>query len=434
MKAVKMGGGLMRLFGGGCPAAGQPACQPAGPGTGIWPLLLGLLLLAGWVAGCAAPKEKVVLELAPAGHPDFTDDMRFDGLEESLRASLSYLQRVPADKEFRFGEDRYSAAHMVRSMDLFLAFIQTRPSDEELNRFIRDNYRVYRSVGGGPEKDVLFTGYYEPLLTGRRQPDAVYRVPILGRPDDMLTIDLAAFSDKYSGVKLTGRLAGRTIVPYFARKDIEETGVLEGKAPVLAWLASPVDLFFLQIQGSGRVLLDDGAPLFVHYDSTNGRPYRSVGRLLADDGKIPLSEMSMQRIRSYLADHPQEVRDILNYNPSYVFFRIEKEGPLGFLEVKLTPGRSVALDYRLFPLPALAYIKTQKPLLDAGGQISDWQAFGRFVLSQDTGGAIRGPARADLFWGNGPYAETAAGHMRQRGNLFLLVLKPEKDTEGVAKK
>ena len=434
MKAVRLCGVFMKPGAGGYPVAGRAASGPARPGWGIWVLLAAVLLVAGWIAGCAAPKERVLLELAPTGHPDFTDDLRFDGLEQSIRASLGYLQRVPPDKEFRFGEDRYSAAHMVRSMELFLDFVQSRPTDEELGRFIRDTYRVYRSVGGGPGKDVLFTGYYEPLLTARSQPDAAHRVPILGPPDDMLTIDLAAFSEKYSGVKLTGRLAGRRVVPYYDRKDIEEAGVLEGKAPVLAWLASPVDLFFLQIQGSGRVVLEDGEPLFVHYDSTNGRPYRSVGRLLADEGKIPLSEMSMQRIRSYLADHAQESRDILNYNPSYVFFRIEKEGPLGFLEVKLTPGRSVALDYRLFPLPALAYIETQKPVLDAGGQISDWQTFGRFVLSQDTGGAIRGPARADLFWGNGPYAEAAAGHMRQRGNLFLMVLKPEKAAEKVVKK
>ncbi|MFZ0133358.1 MAG: MltA domain-containing protein [Desulfobacterales bacterium] len=425
MKTVNLFGGSMRPFLGGFRAAGKPAWRLARRGVRLRVLLVGLLLVAGWIAGCAAPKEQIVQELTPARYPDFTDDMRFDGLEQSILASLSYLQRVPPDKEFGFGEDRYSAAHMVRSMDVFLAFVHSRPSDEELSRFIRDNYRVYRSAGGGPAKDVLFTGYYEPLLNGRRQTDPAHRVPILGRPDDMLTIDLAAFSEKYSGVKLTGRLAGQTVIPYYERKDIEEAGVLNGKAPVLAWLADPVDLFFLQIQGSGRVLLDGGEPLFVHYDSTNGRPYRSVGRLLADEGKIPLPEMSMQRIRSYLADHPQETRDILNYNPSYVFFRVEPDGPLGFLEVKLTPGRSIALDYRLFPLPALAYIETEKPVLDGSGKIVGWQPLGRFVLSQDTGGAIRGPARADLFWGAGPYAETAAGHMRQRGNLFLMVLKPE---------
>jgi membrane-bound lytic murein transglycosylase A len=221
-----------------------------------------------------------------------------------------------------------------------------------------------------------------------------------------------------------GRLSGHRVVPYYNRKDIEESDVLAGKAPVLAWLEDPIDLFFLQIQGSGRVVLDNGEALNLHYDSTNGQPYRSIGRLLVEEGKIPLPEMSMQRIRDFLAAHPEQTRGILNHNPSYVFFRIEEDGPLGFLEVKLTPGRSIALDHRLFPLPALVYIETEKPVLDADGRIARWEPFGRFVVSQDTGGAIRGPARADLFWGHGPYAEAAAGHMRHRGQLYLMVLKP----------
>lgn len=426
MKAVQMFSDLMRSGRPGCSATPGSALQQSRQAVLTLPLFLGLCLLAGWIGGCAAPKEHAVFEISSARYPNFTDDMRFDGLEQGIQQSLAYLQRVPSDKEFRFGEDRYSAVHLARSMESFLAFVQTRPSDGELSRFIRDNYRVYRSAGNGPEKDVLFTGYYEPLLSARRQPDTTHRVPILGRPDDLVTIDLAAFSEKYTGEKLTGRLSGRTVVPYYERKDIEEEGFLTGKAPVLAWLENPVDLFFLQIQGSGRALLESGETLNLHYDSSNGRPYRSIGRLLVEENKIPLAEMSMQRIRSFLAAHPGETRSILNHNPSYVFFRVEKDGPLGFLEVKLTPGRSIALDYRLFPLPALVYIETEKPVLDASGQIIDWETFGRFVLSQDTGGAIRGPARADLFWGNGPYAEAAAGYMQQRGNLFLMVLKPEK--------
>ena len=134
--------------------------------------------------------------------------------------------------------------------------------------------------------------------------------------------------------------------------------------------------------------------------------------------------MSMQKIREYLRSHPEEAENILNYNPSYVFFKIEKDGPLGCLNVKLTPGRSIALDRRIFPLPALVFIETQKPLITADGQISSWTDFGRLVLSQDTGGAIRGPGRADLFWGNGPYAEIAAGHMQHPGRLYFLILKP----------
>ncbi|MGD8969810.1 MAG: MltA domain-containing protein [Desulfobacterales bacterium] len=425
MKAVKMFGDLIRTGRSGCAGARGSALPSSRQCVLTLPLFLGLFLLVGWIGGCAAPKEQDVFEISSARYPKFTDDMRFDGLAQAIQQSQAYLQRVPSDKEFKFGEDSYSAAHLARSMASFLAFVQTRPTDDELSRFIRDNYRVYRSAGKGPEKDVLFTGYYEPLLSARLQADKTHRVPILGRPDDLVTIDLAAFSEKYRGEKLTGRLTGQTVIPYYERKDIEEQGVLTGKAPVLAWLQNPVDLFFLQIQGSGRLLMESGETLNLHYDSSNGRPYRSIGRLLIDEGKIPLSEMSMQRIRSFLAAHPEETRRILNHNPSYVFFRVEKDGPLGFLEVKLTPGRSIALDYRLFPLPALVYIETEKPILDSSDQIVDWERFGRFVLSQDTGGAIRGPARADLFWGSGSYAEVAAGYMQQRGNLFLMVLKPE---------
>ncbi|MDZ7581094.1 MAG: MltA domain-containing protein [Deltaproteobacteria bacterium] len=423
MKAVKMFGDSTKTGRRGWWGAPGPVLWRAAL---ILPLLTGLLLIAVWIGGCAAPEKHAVFEISPDRYPHFTDDLRFDGLEPGIRQSRAYLQRVPPSKEFSFGADSYSAAHLMRSMDTFLAFLQSSPTDGEVSRFIRDNYRIYRSVGNGPEKYVLFTGYYEPLLVARRQPDQTHRVPILGRPNDLVTIDLGAFSDKYTGERLIGRLTGQTVVPYHERRDIEEEGVLTGKAPVLAWIEDPVDLFFLQIQGSGRILLDSGETLNVHYDSSNGRPYRSIGRRLIDDGKITLSEMSMQRIRSYLAAHPEETRSILNHNPSYVFFRVEEDGPLGFLEVKLTPGRSLALDYRVFPLPALAYIETEKPVMDDGGQIVGWETFGRFVLSQDTGGAIRGPARADLFWGSGPYAEAAAGHMRQKGNLYLMVLKPGK--------
>lgn len=383
-------------------------------------------VVACWLAGCAAPRKLTIQRISSAEFPDFQDDMRFDGLDHCIRQSLAYLERTPPDRQFRFGDDLYSATHVRLSLETFLAFIESQPSNAALSRFIHDHYQVYRVGGSGRKQDVLFTGYYEPYLIGRRLADESHRVPILGRPEDLVTIeDLSEFSPRYAPEKLVGRLVGRTVVPYYDRREIEDDNVLDGKAPALAWLEDPVDLFFLQIQGSGRVYLDTGEILNVHYDSTNGRPYRSIGRLLLEEGKIPLAEMSMQRIRSYLAEHPEESREILNHNPSYVFFRPAKEGPLGFLDVKLTPGRSLALDYRLFPLPALVFIETAKPILDGGGRIINWQDFNRFVISQDTGGAIRGPGRADLFWGNGPYAEVAAGHMRQTGNLFLLVLKSE---------
>ena len=213
--------------------------------------------------------------------------------------------------------------------------------------------------------------------------------------------------------------------PITTGKAIDHDGVLAESARALAWVRDPVDLFFLHIQGSGKIFLDSGRVLNVHYHTTNGRPYRSIGKFLIDSGAIPRPQMSMQAIRRYLRAHPESVDAVLNGNPSYVFFKLEKDGPLGSLEVKLTPGRSIATDRRLFPAAALCFIETRKPLIDAAGQIRRWTALNRFVLNQDTGGAIRGPGRADLFWGNGRYAELAAGHMQHPGVMYFLVLKPD---------
>ncbi len=377
------------------------------------------------LGGCTISKKYALYRLSTFAYPKFKDDMNFDGLEHSILQSMNYLQSGSPEKVFQFGKEHYTASHMIKSLEYFLAFVRTNPSEKNLKKFIKSNYRVYRSVGNGWRKEVLFTGYYEPFMQGSLQKTEEYRYPILARPDDLLTIDLSAFSQKYEGEKIVGRYTEHTVVPYYDRRQIDQESVLEGKAEVLAWVKDPVDLFFLQIQGSGRVFLDSGQTLNVHYHETNGKPYRSIGKLLIEQEKIPKSEMSMQRIRAYLQENPEEVNDILYYNPSYVFFQIEEDGPLGFLDVKLTPGRSIAVDRGLFPLPALAFIKTKKPIINGSGQITRWIDFSRFVVSQDTGGAIRGPDRSDLFWGNGMYAEVAAGHMQHKGILFFLVLKSE---------
>ena len=388
--------------------------------TAYWVVLLIVL-----ISGCAGPKDRGLYSLSTMSYPRFADDLGFDGLEHSILKSIEHLNKFPPEKIFMFDKDSYSASHMIKSLQTFLDFVHTKPSDKELKRFIKSNFKVYKSVGNGWRKHVLFTGYYEPLLQGSLYKTEEYRYPILARPEDLMRIDLSLFSTKFEGEKIVGRYDQETIVPYYDRREIEQEGVLDGKTEVLAWVNDPVDLFFLQIQGSGKILLDSGQSLNVHYHETNGQPYRSIGKLLIEQEKIPKSEMSMQKIREYLKEHPEEVDDILNYNPSYIFFKTEEDGPLGYLEVKLTPGRSIAVDRRLFPLPALAFIKTQKPIIDGSGQIIRWIDFGRFVVSQDTGGAIRGPARSDIFWGNGIYAEIAAGHMQHKGNMYFLVLKPE---------
>jgi membrane-bound lytic murein transglycosylase A len=392
-------------------------------------IMVGTITLTLVMFACAPsvkkPVEENVMErISVWSYPDFADDMLYNGLEHSILKSLSYLQKIPADREFEFGPDRYNTEHMILSIQHFLEFIQSQPSPQELNEFIESNYRVYRSVGRDGRGEVLYTGYYEPHLRGSLRRSEKFQFPIYAQPDDLITIDLSLFKEKYSGEKIVGRFADQTVVPYYERRQIDTDGALEGRASVLAWVADPVEVFFLQIQGSGKVYLDNGEVINVHYHSTNGQPYRSIGKLLIDEEKISAEEMSMQKIHEYLHSHPEEMDAILNHNPSYVFFKIEPDGPLGNINVRLTPGRSIALDRYLFPRAALAFIRTEKPVVDSSGQINSWQSFTRFALNQDTGGAIRGPGRADLFWGNGPYAEIAAGHLKHTGELFFLVLKP----------
>lgn len=392
----------------------------------IWTVALAVLL-----SGCPAPmkkpaEEEALVRRARFSYPDFDDDLELVGLEHSILKSLEYLERVPADRTFSFGEDRFDTAHMIKSLQHFLDFIRTNPSDRELENFIRSDYIVYQSIGRNQRGEVLFTGYYEPHLSGRLDRNEKFSYPIYALPTDLIKIDLSPFSEKYKGQSIVGRYTDRTVVPYFERREIEEENALIGRAEPLVWVKNPVDVFFLQIQGSGKIFLDSGDVINVHYHGSNGRPYRSIGALLIEEQKIPREEMSMQRIRSYLQAHPEEMASVFNYNPSYVFFKIEPEGPLGSLNVLLTPGRSVALDRRLFPHAALAFIQTQKPVVNSAGQIDRWVDCMRFVLNQDTGGAIRGPGRADLFWGNGPYAEIAAGHLAHVGELYFLILKPDR--------
>ena len=385
-----------------------------------------MILIVGCPAPIKKPPEKApMVRQSSFSYPDFNDDLELNGLEHSILKSLEYLDRVPADRTFTFGQDRYDAAHMKKSLRHFLDFIRTNPGDRELKKFIRSNYIVYQSIGRDRKGEVLFTGYYEPHLSGRLDRDAEFQYPLYELPNDLMKIDLSPFAEKYKGQSIVGRLTDQTVVPYFDRREIDEENALVGRAQPLVWIKDPVDSFFLQIQGSGKIYLDTGEVLNVHYHGSNGRPYRSIGTYLIQEQKIPHEEMSMQRIRSYLQAHPEEMASVFNYNPSYVFFKIEAEGPLGSLNVLLTPGRSVALDRRIFPYAALAFIQTQKPVVNSTGQIDRWVDCRRFVLNQDTGGAIRGPGRADLFWGNGPYAEMAAGHLAHVGQLYFLILKPD---------
>jgi membrane-bound lytic murein transglycosylase A len=356
--------------------------------------------------------------------PSYHDDMDRESLTLAVRRTLEYLGRLPPETIFHYGPDDFTLQQVRDSQEAFLALLSKGLEADELNREIRKRFRAYQATGRVGHRKVLFTGYYEPIYEGSLSPDETFRYPLYRPPDDLIRIDLSLFSEKWKGESIIARMEGKKVLPYYSRSQIEAERVLKGKGLEIAWLKDPLDVVFLHIQGSGRLRLSGGKEVLVNYQASNGRPYRSIGRYMIEKGFLAREEMSMQAIRKYLTDHPETLDEALNYNPSYVFFRRVENGPLGSLGVLLTPGRSVALDPKVFPRGALGFISCQKPLVNDQGEIAGWTEFSRFVVNQDSGGAIKGAGRADIFWGSGPYAELTAGHLRHEGDLYLLIKKP----------
>ena len=274
--------------------------------------------------------------------------------------------------------------------------------------------------------DGLVTGYYEPMLTGSRRREAASQVPLYARPADLLTIDLAGVEPRVAGMRLRGRVVGQRVVPYHSRGDIETARPLTGSE--LLWVDDPVDAFFLEIQGSGRVRLRDGSTLRVGYADQNGHPYRAIGRTLIDRGALRAEEVSAPAIRRWLRENPKQAAEVMRSNPSVVFFRElppqpptppgePEAGPPGSLGVPLTAMRSLAVDRSVVPLASLVWLDTVHPV--------DGTPLRRVMAAQDTGGAITGGVRADFFWGFGDEAARAAGEMRSPGRIWVLWPKGE---------
>ena len=289
------------------------------------------------------------------------------------------------------------------------------PERLQARRFFEQHFTPFQLTRADGGEEGLITGYYEPLLKGSRKRTARYRHPVYGLPDDLLVVDLTEVYPELKGMRLRGRIDGRRIVPYYDRAQIEQgRGALAGRE--IVWVDDAIELFFLQIQGSGRIVLEGGEVLRIGYADQNGHPYRSIGRLLVERGEMPLEKASMQGIQAWARANPGKVTELLNQNASYVFFRelpASLPGPLGALGVPLTAQRSVAVDPGFVPLGAPVYIATTWPL--------STRPLNRLMLAQDTGGAIRGPVRADFFWGFGNEAAREAGRMKQPLRMWVLL-------------
>lgn len=288
-------------------------------------------------------------------------------------------------------------------------------SERVARLYFEANFRAYRiaPAASGPG---FLTGYYEPEVEGSRVRTDRFTVPIYGRPADLVALRPPADGNRGQVV----RKEGDALVPYYDRAAIED-GALAGRGLEIAWIEHPVDLFFMQIQGSARIRLADGAALRLNYDGHNGYSYLPVGRLLIQRGLVPREEMSMARIRRYIEDDPQAGRALMRENRSFVFFKAVplsgSDGALGAQGVPLTPGRSIAVDRALHAYGTPFFIAAELPLQREGAQ----DPFRRLMIAQDTGSAIVGPARADLFIGAGEVAGEVAGRIRHPGAFVMLV-------------
>lgn len=327
-----------------------------------------------------------------------------DNLAEALPAFTASCQRlaaVPPDRSL--GAD----GHMGKAGDWlpFCAALPLATDTASLRSLIETQLQPW-AVSEGNNPEGLFTGYYESELHGSLTQHDAYQTPLYQRPADLIMVDLGEFRDELKGQRIAGRNVNGQLKPYEDRAAIVGGEI---NATPLVWLNDPVDAFFVQVQGSGRVMLDTGGELRVGYDGQNGHIYTAIGRELIKRGALTPETVSMQSIRTWLEANPTEADTLMNTNRSYVFFRAAdgSTGPMGAANVPLTPQRSLAVDNR--------YIGYHVPVwLDTG-------PIRRLLISQDTGGAIKGIVRGDMFWGHGPQAEAAAGAMKARGRYYVLL-------------
>lgn len=293
---------------------------------------------------------------------------------------------------------------------------------EAVRELFETHFRPWGATNRGDPQG-LFTGYYEPSLRGSRRRHGPYQTPLHATPSDLVQVDLGEFREEFAGRRVAGRLEGKRLHPFWSREEIEG-GSLAGRGLEIVWVDDPVDAFFLQIQGSGRVELEDGTVLRLGYAAQNGHPYTAIGKTLVDRGALPMEGISMQSIRQWLEENPEEAGEVMNTNSSYVFFRpLQGAGPLGSLGVALTPGRSLAVDREFLPLGSPVWLAAERPDPERRreGAETPTVPMHRLMVAQDTGGAIRGPVRGDVFWGPGDLAAEIAGLMKHPGRLWLLL-------------
>jgi len=390
-----------------------------------------------------SPKDAMRRSSTPSA---ISDDLPLKDLAKGIEDNINQLHNSNI-AALTFGPKDVSKEDYILSLYYIIEQINSGISNKELYRVISENFDFYEVYGDDDWGEVFITSYYEPVLEGSRRKNSKHTQPLYSTPDDLVNIHLKKYAEqfeRFSPIRdeitdpkknlsiLSGRISSpyaegtsKNIIPYYTREEIDGEGVLEGKKLELAWV-DPIDAFFLQVQGSGAVRFSDGKEIRLGYAAKNGHPYVGIGRLLYD--QIPKEELTMHRLVSYLRSLPDgKMREILYKNPSYVFFRELDGRPLTHSGTEVINGRTIATDKSFYPKGALAYMEFTKPAFsdEYSKEPNTWEKTSRFVLDQDTGGAIRGPHRVDLFWGKGEEAGQHAGVLKNWGKLYYLVPKDE---------
>lgn len=412
--------------------------------------LIGLLGLVLVVFGCTRAQIDSPTEAMRLGSQPKTlqDDLPLITLKEGLEANVGFLKKQKTDKAFVFGPRVILQEHYIAALEYLIEALNQDASGQSFYQALQDNFEFFEVYGKEDWGEAFITSYYEPVIEGRVEMKAPYIQPLYHIPDDMVLVDMGEFADRFPhwspfiegvseqksrGTSLRGRLvqgSGRPgslsrVVPYYDRREIDEEKALRGKGLEIVYV-DPMDAFFLQIQGSGTVRLASGKEFKVGYAAQNGHPYVPIGKFLFD--VIPREEMSLQKIKQHMRSLSlSEQQKLMNENPSYVFFQKIKREPITYMGTEVIAGRTIATDYGFFPKGTLAFLEFEKPVFSDQESIEPvrWEKTARFVIDQDTGGAIRGPHRVDIFWGRGSEAEQVAGVMKNWGRLTYVVPKQE---------
>jgi membrane-bound lytic murein transglycosylase A len=385
-----------------------------------------MLIIVVALTGCArhvlhkpgTPSPDRAMTQVDASGLDFDDDLDTASLLLAIDRSLHYYDGAGRNQLFRVADRFVDAKQLKETLIAFRGILQSNLSSEQKKKRIAEAFLVLRATGENGDGAVLFTGYYEPLLEGSLAETDKYKYPLYRPPPDIVMEKVSRNETKI------GRKVGGMIVPYYTRREIDVEGVLRNKGLELIWVSDPVELNSLHIQGSGKIKLEDGRILTVSYAQNNGRPFRSITRNMLDQNRIDKSDSSYRGFKTWLKSKSEkELYEILSYNERYIFFRFVDREPVGSLGEPVTPDRTIATDPAYFTQGALAFIRLRKPVLDDENNVIQRVEFSRFVLNQDKGSAIRGPGRVDLFCGFGDKAQATAGSLKEKGELYFLLIR-----------